>query len=81
MKVFHCDQCQHLVFFESIECVNCHSVLAYAPDLGAMTAIVPLAEVPFAALEADDARVFPAPRAAFLRAWIGMRRHIGRDMP
>src|SRR5215467_12180479 len=33
-------------------------------------AIVPLTEVPFAALEADDARVFPVPRAAFLWAWI-----------
>jgi hypothetical protein len=43
-------------------------------------AIVPLAEVPFAALEADDARVFPAPRAAFLRAWIGARGHIGRAL-
>src|SRR3954447_20811544 len=43
-------------------------------------ATVPLAEVPFAALEADDARVFPAPRAAFLRAWIGTRGHIGRAL-
>src|SRR5207245_7355111 len=43
-------------------------------------AIVPLAEVPFAALEADDARVFPAPRAAFLQAWIGARGHIGRAL-
>jgi hypothetical protein len=43
-------------------------------------AIMPLAEVPFAALEADDARVFPAPRAAFLRAWIGARGHIGRAL-
>src|SRR6478672_2410872 len=42
--------------------------------------LVPLAEVPFAALEADDARVFPAPRAAFLRAWIGTRGHIGRAL-
>jgi GNAT superfamily N-acetyltransferase len=41
------------------------------------SAIVPLKEVPFAALEADDARVFPAPRAAFLRAWIGAPGHIG----
>jgi hypothetical protein len=40
-------------------------------------AIMPLKEVPFAALEADDARVFPAPRAAFLRAWIGAPGHIG----
>jgi GNAT superfamily N-acetyltransferase len=43
-------------------------------------AIVPLTEVPFAALEADDARVFPAPRAAFLRAWIRAPGHIGRAL-
>jgi GNAT superfamily N-acetyltransferase len=43
-------------------------------------AIVPLTEVPFAALEADDARVFPAPRAAFLRTWIGAPGHIGRAL-
>ena len=43
-------------------------------------AIVPLKEIPFAALEADDARVFPAPRAAFLRAWIGAPGHIGRAL-
>jgi len=43
-------------------------------------AIVPLKEVPFAALEADDARVFPAPRAAFLRVWIGAPGHIGRAL-
>ena len=42
--------------------------------------IVPLADVPFAALEADDATVFPAPRAPFLRAWIGARGHIGRAL-
>ena len=32
--------------------------------------IVPLAAIDFAALCADDRRVFPAPREAFLRAWL-----------
>ncbi len=40
-------------------------------DAGA-TKIVSLAEVDFAALCADDRRVFPAPREHFLRAWISM---------
>src|SRR5262249_27291081 len=35
-------------------------------------AIVPLAEINFDTLSADDQRVFPAPRERFLRAWIGM---------
>ena len=34
--------------------------------------IVPLATVDAGLLTADDRRVFPAPREAFLRAWVGM---------
>jgi GNAT superfamily N-acetyltransferase len=39
--------------------------------------IVDLCDVAFAAIETDDATVFPAPRAAFLRAWIGSPGHVG----
>ena len=42
--------------------------------------VVPLSEVPFAAVEADDATVFPAPRADFLRAWICSPGHVGRAL-
>jgi GNAT superfamily N-acetyltransferase len=42
--------------------------------------VMPLAEVPFATVEADDARGFPAPRGAFLRAWISAPGHIGRAL-
>ena len=42
--------------------------------------IIPLADVPFASVEADDATVFPAPRHAFLRAWIGTSGHLGRAL-
>jgi ribosomal protein S18 acetylase RimI-like enzyme len=41
---------------------------AEAPD----DRIVPLDTINFAALCADDRRVFPAPREAFLRAWLTM---------
>jgi len=41
---------------------------------------VPLAEVPFALIEADDATVFPAARPAFLRAWISAPGHRGRAL-
>lgn len=34
MKVFHCDHCDQLVFFESVHCVRCERPLAYLPDLG-----------------------------------------------
>jgi Acetyltransferase (GNAT) domain len=42
--------------------------------------VVALAEVPLSLVSADDATVFPAPRAAFLRAWIGSPGHIGRGI-
>lgn len=42
--------------------------------------IVALDTIPFATIEADDATVFPAPRSAFLRAWIGTPGHVGRAL-
>lgn len=40
----------------------------------------PLADIPLSIVAADDARVFPAPRLAFLRAWIGASGNIGRAL-
>lgn len=40
--------------------------------------VIALSEVPLATVEAYDASVFPAPRTAFLRAWIGSPDHVGR---
>jgi Acetyltransferase (GNAT) domain/Acetyltransferase (GNAT) family len=48
-----------------------------APDVPP-AGVTALSEVPLAMVEADDAKVFPAPRGAFLRAWIGARGHVGR---
>ncbi|MGY4473040.1 GNAT family N-acetyltransferase [Bradyrhizobium sp. USDA 3364] len=42
--------------------------------------IVALTDVPLALIEADDATVFPAPRLAFLNAWINTAGHIGRAL-
>lgn len=47
---------------------------------GAPRDIVPLEDVPFATVAASDATVFPAPRNAFLRAWIGAPGHAGRAL-
>jgi hypothetical protein len=33
MKIFHCDHCDQLVFFENIQCVSCGHLLAFLPDL------------------------------------------------
>jgi hypothetical protein len=33
MKIFHCDHCNSLVFFENTHCVTCGHVLAFLPDV------------------------------------------------
>ena len=40
--------------------------------------VIALSEIPLADVEAYDATLFPAPRPAFLRAWIGAPGHVGR---
>jgi GNAT superfamily N-acetyltransferase len=47
-----------------------------APQVG----VIALTEIPLAAVEAYDATVFPAPRIAFLRAWINSPGHGGRAL-
>ncbi|WGR95828.1 GNAT family N-acetyltransferase [Bradyrhizobium sp. ISRA443] len=42
--------------------------------------IIALTDVPAALIEADDATVFPAPRPAFLHAWINAPAHVGRAL-
>jgi hypothetical protein len=44
MKIFHCDHCQQLVFFENIRCVKCQHVLAYLPDIMDMGSLEPAGE-------------------------------------
>lgn len=34
MKIFHCDHCDNLIFFENVQCVVCQHKLAYLPDIG-----------------------------------------------
>ena len=42
--------------------------------------VVALDTIPLTLVQADDATVFPAPRAAFLRAWINTHGHVGRAL-
>jgi hypothetical protein len=39
MKVFHCDHCDQLVFFENTRCTSCHHRLAYLPDVAAVCSL------------------------------------------
>jgi GNAT superfamily N-acetyltransferase len=53
---------------------------AVAPAAAPPGDVVSLLDVPFATVETDDATVFPAPRHAFLRAWLETQGHIGRAL-
>ncbi|HEU4410848.1 MAG TPA: putative zinc-binding metallopeptidase [Polyangiaceae bacterium] len=44
MKIFHCDHCDNLVFFENVRCLRCDHALAYLPDLGFMGSLEPAGE-------------------------------------
>jgi len=39
MKIFRCDHCQQLVFFENVQCVTCGHELAFLPDLGVIASL------------------------------------------
>ena len=41
MKVFRCDHCMNLVFFENFQCVHCGHQLAYLPDLNVIGSLDP----------------------------------------
>jgi len=42
MKLFHCDDCKLLIFFENVQCLNCGHRLGYLPDLAVMSALEPV---------------------------------------
>lgn len=44
MRVFHCSNCQQLVFFENSVCINCGHTLAFLPDIGVMSSLEMLEE-------------------------------------
>jgi hypothetical protein len=46
MKVFHCDHCDQLVFFENTLCVACGHTLAFLPDLMDVGSLEPAGEGP-----------------------------------
>ena len=44
MKIFHCDACEQLVFFENVRCLSCDHALAYVPELEDLLALEPAGE-------------------------------------
>ena len=41
MKLFHCDNCGNVAFFENVKCLHCGSTLAFLPDRLSLNAIEP----------------------------------------
>src|SRR5437762_15617 len=41
MKIFHCDHCAQLLFFENTECVHCGHRIAYLPDVRRVASLEP----------------------------------------
>ena len=41
MRIFHCDHCDHLIFFENHSCVSCGGQLAYLPDIAEIGSLDP----------------------------------------
>jgi hypothetical protein len=44
MKIFYCDHCGSLVFFENVQCVKCGHALGFLPDVLDLSALVSAAE-------------------------------------
>ncbi len=41
MKIFHCDRCEGLVYFENTQCFGCGSRLAFLPDVADLGSVEP----------------------------------------
>ena len=39
MKVFHCERCEQVLFFENSQCVICGTAQAFVPDVSKMVAL------------------------------------------
>ena len=55
MRLFHCDQCGHIVFFESVQCVHCGALLAGLPDRKTVGVLTPAPTDASAAAQATPA--------------------------
>ncbi len=55
MKVFHCDHCRQLLFFENVNCVRCGRALAFSPEEKDLLSLDPI----------EGSRLWKSPRAAY----------------
>lgn len=57
MRLFLCDDCGELVYFENNVCLNCQQQLAFDPATLAMTTIAPAEEIPNQWRPVDNSRI------------------------
>lgn len=63
MRIFHCDHCHALVFFENFQCLNCGNALAFLPDLAVIGSIEPVGPVDQGTASADQPQLWQSPAA------------------
>jgi len=54
MKVFHCESCGNLLFFENSTCVTCGHTVAFLPDTREVRSLEPKADGVWASVTAGD---------------------------
>ncbi|MGF1525423.1 MAG: putative zinc-binding metallopeptidase [Candidatus Competibacterales bacterium] len=54
MKLFECQHCHNLVYFENVRCERCGHALGFIPELGVLSALEPLGDGNYRALAAPD---------------------------
>jgi len=54
MKLFVCQACGQVLYFENVRCEHCGHGLGYLPDRGTVSALEPLADGSFKALTAPE---------------------------
>jgi hypothetical protein len=54
MKLFVCQACGQVLYFENVRCEHCGHALGYVPDLGTVSALEPLEGESFKALAAPE---------------------------
>ncbi len=57
MRIFHCDACSELVYFENTTCLNCGTALAYLPEVGEVKALNPANELIWQSTEGANYRL------------------------
>ncbi len=60
VKLFRCQVCDNIIFFENHTCGRCNHRLGYIPELGIMTALKPAGDGNWAPVGADGQRRFCA---------------------